>query len=104
MVVTADARVVSIGSANLDVTASYWEREANVIIEDAAVASAIEAQIQEMLARSYAVDPDSEYWRAEVHLMEGGQSYDLMGRSREQVIADVLAQYERHLHYLDLIR
>ncbi|MCB9756185.1 MAG: phosphatidylserine/phosphatidylglycerophosphate/cardiolipin synthase family protein [Myxococcales bacterium] len=64
-VVTADARVVSIGSANLDVTASYWEREANVIIEDAAVASAIEAQIQEMLARSYAVDPDSEYWRAE---------------------------------------
>ncbi len=64
-VVTADGRVVSIGSANLDVTASYWEREANVIIEDAGVAQAIERQLSEMLARSYTLDPDSEYWRAE---------------------------------------
>jgi choline/glycine/proline betaine transport protein len=48
--------------------------------------------------------PASEYWRAEVHLLEGGQSYDLVGRAKEQVIADVLAQYERHLHFLQLIR
>jgi choline/glycine/proline betaine transport protein len=40
------------------------------------------------------------YWRAEVFLREGGQDYDVMGHSREELIADVLAQYERHLNYL----
>lgn len=39
-------------------------------------------------------------WRAEVILREGSQRYDILGYSKEQVIADLLAQYERHLHYL----
>lgn len=43
------------------------------------------------------------YYRAEVYLREGGKSYDLMGYSKEQVIADVLSQYERHLHVLELV-
>ncbi|MEX1215532.1 choline BCCT transporter BetT [Saccharospirillum sp.] len=43
---------------------------------------------------------DADYYRLEVHLSEGGQGYDLYGYSREQVIADVLDQYERHLYYL----
>ncbi|ANF59196.1 BCCT family transporter [Halotalea alkalilenta] len=43
-------------------------------------------------------------YRAEVFLREGGQGYDLIGYSKEQVISDVLDQYEKHLHYLHLIR
>lgn len=49
--------------------------------------------------------PDSEkYWRAEVHLREGGQDYDVMGWTKEQIANDMLNQYERHLHYLHMIR
>lgn len=44
------------------------------------------------------------FYRAEVHLREGGQDYDVMNWTREQVIADVLDQYEKHLHFLDLMR
>ncbi len=44
------------------------------------------------------------YWRAEVHLSEGGQDYDVMGWTRDQLITDILDQYERHLHYLHIIR
>ncbi len=44
------------------------------------------------------------YYRAEVHLSEGSQDYDLMGYSKEQIINDILDQYERHLQYLHLVR
>lgn len=47
---------------------------------------------------------ERKYFRAEVHLKEGGQDYDVMGFSREQLIGDVLDQYERHMHYLHLLR
>ena len=47
---------------------------------------------------------DKHYWRAEVHLLEGGQHYDLMGYTKEQVISDVLSQYEKHVHFLHLAR
>ncbi len=43
-------------------------------------------------------------WRAEVHLREGGQGYDVMGWQREEMIHDVLDQYQRHLHFLDVVR
>lgn len=46
----------------------------------------------------------SEYFRAEVHLAEGGLDYDIMGWPREDVIGDIVDQYERHLQYLQLIR
>ncbi len=45
-----------------------------------------------------------EYYRAEVYLNEGGQNYDVMGWSRDEVIADVLDQYERHMHFLHVVR
>lgn len=45
-------------------------------------------------------DEESRYFRAEVYLGEGGQDYDIMGWSREQIIGDILDQYERHRHYL----
>jgi choline/glycine/proline betaine transport protein len=43
---------------------------------------------------------DSHYYRVEVHIGDGGQGYDLAGYSKEQVIADILDQYERHMFFL----
>lgn len=58
---------------------------------------------------SFVVSEDNDgdgrtYFRAEVHLKEGGQNYDLMGWSREDVISDILDQYEKHLHFLHIVR
>ena len=59
----------------------------------------------EALVRSAETLPeDSGYWRSEVHLTEGGQDYDVMGWTREQIINDVLGQYERHLNFLNSTR
>ncbi|HHW2022133.1 TPA: choline BCCT transporter BetT [Pseudomonas aeruginosa] len=44
------------------------------------------------------------YFRAEVHLAEGSQDYDLIGYTKEQIINDMLDQYERHLQFLHLVR
>jgi choline/glycine/proline betaine transport protein len=41
-----------------------------------------------------------QYARLEVHLADGGQDYDVMGYTAEQVIHDCLDQYERHLEFL----
>ncbi|MCX5590390.1 BCCT family transporter [Alcaligenes endophyticus] len=43
------------------------------------------------------------YYRAEVFLTEGGQDYDIMGWSQDDVIGDLLDQYERHRHFLHLV-
>ena len=42
------------------------------------------------------------YGRLEVHLVSGGQGYDIMHYTQPQVINDVLDQYERHLEFLRL--
>ncbi len=47
---------------------------------------------------------ERKYFRAEVHLKEGGQDYDVMGWSREDVISDILGQYEKHMHFLHMVR
>lgn len=44
------------------------------------------------------------YYRAEVHLAEGSQDYDLVGYSRDQIINDLIVQYERHLQFLHYVR
>lgn len=44
------------------------------------------------------------YWRAEVHLREGGQDYDVIGWTEEQLVNDVLDQYERHRNFLTGLR
>jgi choline/glycine/proline betaine transport protein len=48
--------------------------------------------------------PQESFVRAEVHLAEGGQDYDVMGWSQEQIIVDILNQYEDHLHFLHTVR
>lgn len=53
------------------------------------------------------LDSDEEherYWRAEVFLREGSQEYDLVGYSKDQIISDILNQYERHMQFLHLER
>ena len=47
---------------------------------------------------------NQRYYRAEVHLFEGSQDYDLVGYSRKQIINDIISQYERHLQFLHLVR
>lgn len=47
--------------------------------------------------------PD-KYFRAEVHLSEGGQDYDVMGWTTDQLLTDILSQYERHLQFLHSLR
>lgn len=62
-VMSCDGRVASIGSANLDATASYWEHEANVVVQDAAFASSLEQQLESMVARAHPIDLESDYWK-----------------------------------------
>jgi len=47
---------------------------------------------------------DENYYRAEVYLGDGGQDYDIYGYNREQIIHEVLNQYNRHMHYLSIAR
>ncbi|NZA25617.1 choline BCCT transporter BetT [Luteimonas sp. SJ-92] len=47
---------------------------------------------------------ETRYYRAEVHLSEGGQDYDVMGWHKDELIHDVLDQYQRHRHFLDVVR
>src|SRR5690554_2581910 len=63
----------------------------------------------ELMSQDGTVDESDEreerkYFRAEVHLMEGGQDYDIMGWSRNEVIDDILDQYEQHMHFLHVVR
>ncbi|VXB20100.1 Glycine betaine transporter [Luteimonas sp. 9C] len=47
---------------------------------------------------------DDKFYRAEVHLREGGQDYDVMGWRKDELIHDVLDQYQRHMHFLNVVR
>ncbi len=47
---------------------------------------------------------NQRYYRAEVYLYEGSQDYELVGYSREQIINDIIDQYEHHLQFLHLTR
>jgi choline/glycine/proline betaine transport protein len=49
-------------------------------------------------------EEDQNYYRAEVHLVEGGQDYDIMGWSKAAVINNIIDQYHKHLHFLHLLR
>ncbi|MCL9781154.1 BCCT family transporter [Vibrio sp. S4M6] len=51
---------------------------------------------------TYAEEEYSKYYRAEVFLHQGGQDYDVLGYTQEQIIADAITQYEKHLHFIHL--
>jgi len=63
--VSVDGLVTSIGSANLDATASFWESEANIVVEDAEFAGGVEARLQKLIDDSVELDPESDYWKRE---------------------------------------
>ena len=60
---SVDGRVCSVGSANLDITAGYWENELLLLMEDPTIASALEARIDQLIASSARVDRDEPAWR-----------------------------------------
>lgn len=68
--------------------------------------------IYEIRLRSYAMpdftlpegisgaDIDDHYYRAEVFLRRGGQAYDVYGYDEQDIISDILDQFEKYLHFL----
>lgn len=46
------------------------------------------------------VDGDEHYYRAEVFLRRGGQAYDVYGYDRQDIISDILDQFEKYFHFL----
>lgn len=64
-VVTADGLVTSVGSANLDATASYWEDEILVVVEDRQLTGQVESELGEMVQRSHLIDITDESWKKE---------------------------------------
>ncbi len=55
-----------------------------------------------MLGR--AEEDETNYFQAEVFLREGGQNYDVMDWTQEDLIQDIIDQYERHLYFLNIVR
>jgi choline/glycine/proline betaine transport protein len=94
------------------------ENQINVTISDKNGLSLIidhgddQAFVYRILARKYSQpdyvneesDDEQSYYRAEVHLVEGGQDYDIMGWSKTAVINNIIDQYHKHLHFLHLLR
>jgi phosphatidylserine/phosphatidylglycerophosphate/cardiolipin synthase-like enzyme len=61
---SVDGRVCAVGSANMDITAGYWESELVLLVEDPAIAAALEARIEELVAGSERVDRNDPAWQA----------------------------------------
>lgn len=47
-------------------------------------------------------EEEQYYYRAEVFLRRGGQSYDVFGFDQQDIITDILDQFEKHLHFLHI--
>ncbi len=97
-----DARVVnqlkSRGRVRLEVS---WDENMDFVYE---VRSRSHPLPHEQQAPPHIGSDAGSYYRAEVHLSEGSQDYDVMDWTQLQVTLDVLAQYENHLHFLHTIR
>jgi len=62
----------------------------------------VEYAMPEYAFPEIADDNPSHYYRAEVFLRRGGQSYDIYGFEIQQVIDDILDQFEKYLHFLHI--
>jgi phosphatidylserine/phosphatidylglycerophosphate/cardiolipin synthase-like enzyme len=58
-----DGRVCTVGSANLDITAGYWESELILVVEDPAITATVETRIDGLLEGSRRFDRDDPAWR-----------------------------------------
>jgi phosphatidylserine/phosphatidylglycerophosphate/cardiolipin synthase-like enzyme len=61
--VIADREASALGSANLDITAGYWESEVLLVVEDAAVSRALAEEVDRLLATSIALRGDAPSFR-----------------------------------------
>lgn len=63
---------------------------------------------QETAAPSFMLNDEHEhihdFYQAEVFLREGGQNYDVMDWTKEDLLQDIIDQYERHLYFLNIVR
>jgi phosphatidylserine/phosphatidylglycerophosphate/cardiolipin synthase-like enzyme len=60
---TVDGRVCTVGSANLDITAGYWESELMLVVEDPAITASVEAWIDRLIEGSKRFDRNEPAWR-----------------------------------------
>lgn len=60
---SVDGRVCAVGSANLDITAAYWESELLLVVEDPAIVGPLEHRIDALMASSQSVDRDDPAWQ-----------------------------------------
>lgn len=59
-------------------------------------------ELREFVLPDYVDENHKNYFRAEVFLLRGGQQYNVMGYTKEQIIADVISQYQRHMQFIYL--
>ncbi|GAC27580.1 BCCT family transporter [Brumicola pallidula] len=95
----------------LDIEAEVEQTEAGITIsvkqgEDQGFSYAILPKLhaQPDFANDNNTSQNEVYYRAEVHLGEGGQDYCVMGWSKTALINDVVDQYHKHLYFLHLMR
>jgi len=60
---TVDGEVATLGSANLDVAASYWDSEALLVVEDATFTGALDAELDALFEASPRRDPNDPAWQ-----------------------------------------
>ena len=110
---------VEVKSAFESVRVEFKRRYLNVIIDHIENGLALKVDhhnevnfIYQVVARetlppSFMPESSEEnrrYFQAEVFLREGGQAYDVMDWTHEDLLQDIIDQYERHLHFLSLVR
>ncbi len=62
-VMSVDGEVCSVGSANLDITAGYWESELLLLVEDPAIVRSLEAHIEQLIGGSERIDRSDPVWQ-----------------------------------------
>ena len=72
---TVDGRIASVGSANLDVTAGYWENELILVVEDPLITRALETRIDELIGASKRVDRNDPGWQQSAQRREWMQHW-----------------------------
>lgn len=60
---SADGQRFTVGSANLDITAAYWESEVVLLVEDEGETARLDLQLDELFAGSPRVEPDDPRWQ-----------------------------------------
>jgi choline/glycine/proline betaine transport protein len=49
-----------------------------------------------------AEDGDKRYYRAEVFMRRGGAAYDVFSFDQQEVIDDILNQFEKYMHFIHI--